>query len=95
MNNASPTTQRGIYLRADAIDRVLAPTQLRSLNLSKLQQATLLGMAYANFWRLVNNRGRATDRNVTDILLAADHIATKWDGERLGFDDLFEIRSAP
>jgi hypothetical protein len=95
MDNASPTAQRGIYLRDDALDRIFSPMQLRTLNLTKQQQAILLGIPYANFWRLIDNKRRATGLNIADILLAAERIASRWDGDRLRFDDLFEVRTAP
>ena len=92
MNNGSHTAQRGIYLRKDALHRIAAPLGLRDVKLNKRQQAALLGMSYANFWRVVAAGRRVTDLNIADILHAADQIAAERGGPKLGFDDLFEIR---
>lgn len=90
MEDTILTSDRGIYLRPDAIDRLTAPIRVHNLN--RRQQATILGVQYGTFWRVTNRGERASDRTIADLLAAARSIAEHWGTPRLGFDDLFEVR---
>ncbi len=82
--------RRAVYLRPDAITRLFAPSGVP--NLTKQQQAALLGVPDSTYFRLTVGGQRATDLLIADILDAAKRLAAQYKSDPLGFYDLFEIR---
>lgn len=92
MEHLSGASNPAIYLRPGAIERLTAPVGV--VNLTRQQQAALLGVANTTFWRITNRAGNVSEKAIAEILVAAEQIAGRWHTERLGFDDLFEVRRA-
>src|SRR5688572_19965132 len=89
MNTDSLPQVRGIYLRADALNRV---TGLNAGDLSHQQLADLLGMPNTTIWRLTTGR-KVSDRAIVAFLDAAARLTHQRQVPAPGFDDLFEIRA--
>lgn len=81
---------RVLQLRTDAVDRLTAATGVQRLN--RKQQAALLGVNYAAFWRLSNGNTSALTRTVAEVLAGAARIAERYGCDKPTFEDLFEIR---
>lgn len=80
----------GIYLREDAANRLTEPVGVP--NLTRKQQAEILGVPYTTLWRLTQRHDKAGERAIFNMLIAAAKTARRWDVAQLRFDDLFEIR---
>ncbi len=84
--------RRTVYLRPDAIDRLLAPIGIPDL--TRKQQAEFLAIPYNILWRATNAGGRVTDYGIAEILDAAKRAAGRLGSDPMRFEDLFEIRPA-